>query len=144
MNAIVSSQANATYQDMVSYLKSLDGPVYAPFIGQLQDSYKFYPALHEIALEDMIREPKVDERNHPVTRRLLEPVLKPKGEAYILTYWPLKDDELLAFLTEKYVLQADLKERFAPLRPVKTGRFVVNWPRYLYKFLPRNSLPAQK
>jgi len=132
-DVIVSPRAQEAYADFVSLLRGLDGPVYAPWLGQLQADYAFYPAAHWVALEDMIRGPGRDTRNHPDTRRLLDPVLHPNGPAYILTNYPLDYYPFLAFLTDDYTLGSDFGDRFAPLR-VLPKRFDHGFPHYLYRF----------
>lgn len=138
LSVIASNQAGAAYQDLVAYLDSLDGPVYAPWIGQLQDGYVLYPAAHWVAIADLIRGPGSDVRAHSSTRRLLAPVLHPTGEAYILMNYPLENDVVLGFLAEVYELDTDLGERFAPLTTLPK-RYNLGWPRYLYRYSPRNS-----
>lgn len=133
ISVIVKPQTTAVYQDMLSYLKSLNGTVYAPWIGQLQDSYNFYPALHWVPMDDIIRGPGVDERNHPIARKLLEPVVNPKHNAYILHNFPLENDTLLVFLKDKYVLDTDMGERFKQLATLPK-RYHIPWPRYLYRY----------
>jgi hypothetical protein len=132
---IVPPQASAAYQDLVEELKSLDGPVYAPWIGQLQDDYQFYPAVHWVPMTDLVRGPKVDWGSHPNTRRLLEPVANPKGKAFILAHDPLEDDYALAFLKENYVLVIDFEDRFRSLTTLPR-RYYIGWPRYLYAYQP--------
>lgn len=134
-SVLVSSNAAETYRDLVQYLNSLDGTVYAPWIGPLQNGYKFSPAVHWVPMEDIIRSPVVDTYNHPVTRGLLETVLHPSGPAYILMNYPLEDDPLLGFLAEEYKLKEDLGERFASLSTLPK-RFNLQYPRYLYEYVP--------
>ncbi|NWG74993.1 MAG: hypothetical protein HXY24_10365, partial [Rubrivivax sp.] len=134
-SVIVSSNAQEAYRDMISYLNSLDGPVYAPWIGQLQDGYVFYPAVHWVPLEDLIRGKGVNEYNHPTTRKLLEPVINPEGKAYILMNYPLENDPLLGFLSNNYKLEVDLGNRFSDLRTLPK-RFNLDYPRYLYIYTP--------
>ena len=134
MSVIIPSQATVAYQEMVNYLKSLNGTVYSPWVGQLQDGYKFYPAVHWVPMEDIIRGPGLDERNHPTTRKLLEPVLHPKAKAYILHNSPLESDILLAFLADRYVLDTDTGERFKQLADLPK-RYDIAWPRYLYRYI---------
>jgi len=134
-SVIVSPKAPEAYQDLVSYLNSLDGPVYAPWVGQLESGYAFSPSVHWVPMEDLIRGPGVDTFNHPNTRMLLGPVLHPGGTAYILMNYPLEDDPLLSFLLSDYKLEADLGERFAPLTTLPK-RFNLEYPRYLYKYQP--------
>jgi hypothetical protein len=134
-SVIVSRQAAAAYQDLVSYLRLVDGPVYAPWIGQLQDGYEFYPAVHWVPMTDILRGPEVAKQGNATIRALLEPVLHPVGKAYILTSFPLEGDPALAFLTDRYVLDRDFGERFAPLTTLPK-RFNFGGPRYLYKYVP--------
>ena len=110
----------------------LDGPVYAPWLGQLQKGYSFYPAAHWVALEDMIRGPGRATENHPGTRALLEPSIDPGGPAYILANRPLETYPFLAFLEDYYVLESDYGDRFKALR-VLPKRWDHGWPRYLYR-----------
>lgn len=136
-SVLVSPEAPVAYRDLIQYLNSLDGPVYAPWIGPLQSGYEFYPAVHWVPMEDIIRAPGVDTYNHPVTRGLLEAVIHPNGPAYILMNYPLENDPLLGFLTEQYKLKEDLGDRFAPLSTLPK-RFLLEYPRYLYEYAPQN------
>jgi 4-amino-4-deoxy-L-arabinose transferase-like glycosyltransferase len=135
---IVSPQASTAYQDLLSVLKSFNGSVYAPWIGQLQEGYKFYPAAHGVPMEDLIRGPGIDVRNNPKIRKLMEPVLNPKGKAYLLLNYPLAEDNLLEFLAEKYVFEQDFGNRFASLTTLPK-RFTLRWPRYLYRYAPKEA-----
>ena len=132
-SVIVSRNAPEAYRDMISFLNSLDGQIYAPWLGQLQDGYSFYPAVHWVPLEDLIRGQGINEYNHPNTRKLLEPVIFPDESAYILMNYPLDNDPLLNFLLEEYELEADLGVRFAPLATLPK-RYNLEYPRYLYKY----------
>ena len=134
----VSPIAAETYQDLVDYLKSLDGSVYAPWIGQLQDGYEFYPAVHWVPMEDMIRGPGKATDDHQLTRSLLAPVIYPTRKAYILMNYPLENDTMLRFLLNYYVLDKDLGERFAPLSTMPR-KYNLLWPRYLYRYAPSGS-----
>jgi hypothetical protein len=137
---IVPSQAGASYVDLIAMLRSLDGTVYAPQLGQLEQDFTFSPAANQIALEDMIRGPGIDERNNLNTRILLDPVIHPNGPAYILSNGPL-NSALLEFLNEYYVLDKDLSDRFKPLKGLPK-RFGDNgWPRYLYRYAPGQPAP---
>jgi hypothetical protein len=138
VDVTVSPKAPESYQDLVGYLKSLDGPVYAPWIGQLQDGYEFYPAVHWVPMEDMIRGPGKSTDDHPLTRGLLAPVANPSKKAYILMNYPLENDNMLRFLLNYYVLDKDLGERFAPLSTMPR-KYNLLWPRYLYRFAPSGS-----
>lgn len=136
-SVVVSSNAHATYRDMIIFLNSLDGPVYAPWLGQLQNGYSFYPAVHWVPMEDLIRGKGEDEYNHPITRKLLEPVIYPKRKAYILMNYPLENDPLLSFLLNEYKLELDLGNRFADLTTLPK-RYDLAYPRYIYSYNPAN------
>jgi hypothetical protein len=138
-NVIASPRARESYADLVGMLRGLDGHVYAPSLGQLQNSYSFYPAAHWVALEDMIRGPGIDTANHPNTRRLLDPAIHPDGPAYILANYPLSVYWWIAFLEEYYVLDTDYGDRFEPLR-VLPARWDHGWPRYLYRYAPTEAI----
>jgi hypothetical protein len=135
LDVIASPRAQESYKDMIVMLKQLDGSVYAPSLGQLQSDYAFYPVAHWATLEDLIRGPGVDTRDHPNTRRLLEPVIQPGKPAYILANYPLDAYPWIAFLEDYYTLEIDFKERFEPLR-ILPGRWDSGWPRYLYRYAP--------
>ncbi len=139
---VVSPQANSRYQEFVAYLESLDGPVYAPWLGQLPDQYQFYPAAHWVPMTDLVRQAGLEEldsiQNEANCRTLLEPVLSPKQQAYVLTNYPLEHDVALAFLTEKYVLDTDLGDRFSLLGTLPR-RYYLGWPRYLYRYDPEKT-----
>jgi hypothetical protein len=137
---IVSPRAGASYAEFINVLKKLDGAVYAPSLGQLQKDYAFYPAVHWAALEDMIRKPGFDTRNHPNTRRLLDPVIHPKGPAYIFANYPLDEYSWIAFLGDYYVLEKDFQAQFKPLR-VLPKRWDHGWPRYLYRYARSEAVP---
>ncbi|MCB9455076.1 MAG: hypothetical protein H6671_03705 [Anaerolineaceae bacterium] len=140
-NVLVSPQAHEAYIDFITMLDDLDGQVYAPTLGQLQGDYQFYPAAHWVALEDMIRGPGRETRDHPNTRQFLEPLIYPEGRpAYILTNNPLESEGnfILGFLLEDYVLDIDFGNRFEPLR-VLPKRFDHLWPRYLYRYDPEQA-----
>jgi hypothetical protein len=134
----VSGRADRSYADLIQMLRALGGPVYAPSLGQLEKGPNLYPAAHWVALEDMIRGPGRDTRNHLLTRRLLEPVINPSGPAFILANYPLDAEgfpPLLRFLLDDYVLETDLGNRFEPLRCLPK-RYDHGWPRYLYRYAP--------
>jgi hypothetical protein len=132
---LVSPDAPESYQSFVGYLNSLDGPVYAPWLGQLEAGYRFTPSVHWVPMEDLIRGTGVDENNHPNTRDLLSSVLHPNEKAYILMNYPLENDPLLSFLLSEYKLKEDLGERFAALSTLPK-RFNLEHPRYLYEYSP--------
>jgi 4-amino-4-deoxy-L-arabinose transferase-like glycosyltransferase len=128
---MTSPQARTRYGEFIGFLQSLNGSVYAPSLGQLQSGFVLYPAAHWVALEDMIRRPGFDTRNHPITRELLEPALSPNGPAFVLANRPLKSHPWIEFLEEYYELDSDLGDRFKALR-VLPKRWDHGWPRYLY------------
>lgn len=134
-SVIVSSHADEAYQDFVGYLNSLDGPVYAPWVGQLQEGYTFEPAVHWVPMEDLIRGPGAEDEDVRIVQGLLDPVIRPEGTAYILTNYPLENDPLLFFLTDDYRLVTDLGDRFAALSTLPK-RYNLEYPRYLYQYTP--------
>lgn len=136
-SVLVSPKAPESYRDLVQYLNSLDGTVYAPWIGPLESGYEFFPAVHWVPMEDIIRGPGVDTYNHPLTRGLLDALIHPSGPAYILTNYPLENDPLIGFLADEYKLKEDLGDRFAPLSTIPK-RFNLEYPRYLYEYAPQN------
>ena len=137
---IVSSHAKESYVEFINVLKKLDGPVYAPSLGQLQKDFVFYPAAHWAALEDMIRKPGFDTKNNPNTRRFLEAVIQPIGPAYIFANYPLDKYPLLAFLGGYYVLEKDFQDEFIALR-VLPKRWDHGWPRYLFRYVRPGTKP---
>ncbi len=137
---VVSSRAGEKFNEMIAMLRSLDGPVYAPSLGQLDRDYMFFPAAHWVALEDMIRGPGRDTYNHPNTRHILDPAINPNGPAYILANYPLDTYSWIAFLGDYYVLEKDFEDRFEPLR-VLPKRWDHGWPRYLYRYAPNEINP---
>jgi hypothetical protein len=136
---LVSPQAADAYSDFQAYLDSLDGPVYAPWIGPLQDGYGFTPAIHWVPMTDLVRAPGKDLTNDPTIRALLDPVVHPAGRAYLLMNFPLEQDSALSFLSGEYVLSADLGSRFAALAALPK-RYSLAWPRFLY--VSRDGLPG--
>ena len=134
-SVIISPLADHNYAELISTLKGLNGNVYAPIIGQLQNEYQFYPSAHWVALEDMIRGPGRKLQNHPNTRRILNQIIKPDNQTFILHNFPLEIDQVLGFLSEDYKLEADFGDHFKPLS-ILPGRYsqYTAWPRYLYRY----------
>ena len=132
---LVPAEAPAAYADLRNTIAALDGTVYAPGIGELQEGDLLDPTVHWIPLIDLIRYPGADLCNQPLTRELLEPVLHPTGPAYILLEHPLEEDAMLAFLTGAYRLEADFGNRFIALRD-SPKLLEMGWPTYLYKYEP--------
>jgi len=138
-SAIVPKEAEIEYQDLITFLSELDGTVYAPWIGDtLQSGYWFSPPIHWVPIYDLIRAPGVSVYDHPMSRQLLNSLISPSGTAYILTNYPLEDDIVIGFLSEYYVLEDDLGERFSALSTMPR-RYNLKWPRYLYKFHASNA-----
>lgn len=129
---LVSTRAEAAYEELIGRLERLDGPVYAPWQGQLDERFAFHPAVHWAALEDMVRGPRKNPEEAALLARLLAPCLEPAGPAYLLANERLEGFPFLAFLLERYALAEDFGDRFEPLR-VLPKRFDHHWPRYLYK-----------
>ena len=126
-----SSEAHAAYSDLVEYLRGLGGPVYGPWQGQLPSGFTLRPAAHWVALEDLVRGPGRDVADSPTVRTLASPAVEPIGPAFVIANQPLESLDVLAFLTDDYVLACDLGDRFAALR-VLPKRYMHGWPRYLY------------
>jgi hypothetical protein len=129
---VVSSQADAKYEELLDELKKLPGQVYAPSLGQLQRGYEFFPTANWVALEDMIRGPGKNPQNHANTRLLLAPLLGHENRHYILANVPLSSQPFLAFLQDYYIMEKDYADRFKPLR-VLPKRSDHGWPQYLYR-----------
>ena len=136
------SRADQTYREFVHLLDSLEGTVYAPTLGQLPAGFEFYPAAHWVALEDMVRGPQKDTRNHPEIQELLAPLLNSEEPVYILENYPLIRFPFFEYLNDHFVLEEDYGDRFRAL-DVLPGRYSHGWPRYLYR-LDANSLDNEK
>jgi hypothetical protein len=131
-SVIPSPSAAGAYADLVGYLPRLGGPVYGPWQGQLPGGFVLEPAAHWVALEDLVRGPGRDAAHSPLVRHLAAPVLRHAGPSFILANQPLETRDVLAFLTDDYVLACDLGDRFSALR-VLPKRYDHGWPRYLYR-----------
>ncbi len=130
---LASSEAPQALADLKSTVNGLPGFVYAPWVGQL-DGLTLYPAVHWVALEDMIRGPIRNPRNDSIVASLLAPCLQPVGPMHVLTNLPLSDSPPpLGRLSNRYILVTDFGDRFKALR-VMPGRIDCLWPRYLYRF----------
>ena len=131
-SVITSRRAGEQYADLIRMLRALPGSVYAPWIGQLPGDYRFVPAAHWAALDDMTR---AGGGGLQATRVALAPAIHPPGRAYVLTNRPLGGYPGLDLLSPYYVLDADLGDRFAALRGLPR-RWDHGWPRYLYRYAP--------
>lgn len=131
---IMPADADKAYRDLLAVLGDLDGPVYAPWQSHLSD-FELYPTPGWVALEDLIRAPGVDTRDHPTTRILLEPAINLEGPAYILTNFPLGGWPWLAFLEDYYALAIDFGTRFIALQ-TPPHKWDTGYPRYLYRYDP--------
>jgi hypothetical protein len=132
---ILSRHAGAAYADLVDTVRGLNGPVYAPGIGQSAGAPLFSPAGHWVALEDMLRGPgHADPADSARALALLAPLLDPPGRAYILTNTPrVMQSPPLASLDDRYVLVQDFGDRFAALAGLPK-RYDHKFPRYLYAY----------
>jgi hypothetical protein len=139
-NVVVSSRAASDYARFVQRIAALGGTVYAPGIGQLESDFRFVPAGHWVALEDMVRGPGRSTDDQPLVRASIAPALDPPGQAFLVASRPLAELPALGFLTRYYVLDADWGDEFASLRVIP-GRWDFGWPRYLYRY--RGAAPAQ-
>lgn len=138
LSVLIPPSTATSYQELVDALVELDGSVYAPGIGQLQEQDLFYPTAHWVSLIDLIRSPNADLCDQPLIHELLEPVIHPSGPAYILMEHPLDEDAMLSFLTSYYVLDTDFGNRFIALRD-SPKLLEVGWPTYLYRYEPEQS-----
>jgi hypothetical protein len=133
-SVIISPKAFDEYRDLITLLKSIDGTVYAPEIGQLSSDYTLYPEIHSVAIVDLYR-PELERHEFPQgAYKILEPVISPKGAAYILIEYPLQDHILLRHLANYYTLDTDLGERFGSLRNLPARYSVWGGPKYLYRY----------
>ena len=135
MTILVPRNAELSYRELVATVEQLDGPVYAPGLGQAQDRELFYPTVHWVTIIDLIRYPGADLCDQPLVHELLDPVVHPTGPAYILMEHPLEEDAMLSFLTNLYVLDTDFGDRYIALRD-SPKLLEVGWPTYLYRYEP--------
>jgi len=144
---VPEAQAQLAYQDLAAYIQRLDGPVYAPWVGQMPTGLKLRAAAHWVPLEDMERGPGASPMDAQFVQEILKPTVNPaRLKAYILHNTRLETDPLLRYLTDSYVLEQDLGDRFRALDCIPR-RYTGFWPRYLYRYDPRAVLrlsPAQR
>jgi hypothetical protein len=134
------SQADRAYLDLVGYIDSFDGPVYTPWIGkvpgEIAAASKRQPAAsHWVPLDDMMRGPGSSASDLDHIKRILSPDLN-QPRTYILDNARLETDPVLSFLSNSYVLEQDLGDRFRALDCLPR-RFSGLWPRYLYRYDPQ-------
>lgn len=134
-SVLIPADAGSAYAELIATVEALGGTVYAPSVGQFQEGERLYPTVHWVPLIDLIRYPGADLCNQPLTRVLLDPVLHPKGPAYLLMEHPLEEDAMLFFLTKAYVLETDFGNRFIALRD-SPKLLEMGWPTYLYRYAP--------
>jgi hypothetical protein len=138
LSLLMPTSSKQTYVEFVQYLRSIDGPVYAPTLGQLPGSdFTFSPGAHWVALEDLVRGPGRDVRNRPEIRGLLNPLFTTESPVYLLEHRPLSSRPWFEFLDEYFVLEEDLGDRFRDLSFLP-ARFDHGWPRYLYRRKPQH------
>lgn len=127
------SSSAASYADLQSTIRALDGKVYAPGIGQLEDGPELYPAAHWVALDDIMRGPRRSAADSALARSLLDPIRHPAHTAYVLTNHPLATfAPPVSDLADGYTLVQDYGERFSALAALPR-RFDHGYPRYLYR-----------
>ncbi|MBZ0298993.1 MAG: hypothetical protein K8J31_04595, partial [Anaerolineae bacterium] len=137
--AFRSSESQQAYADLVEMLNSLDGPVYAPDLGQLQSGYTLYPAAEGVAMEDLIRGLDIDQRYNPLMMKILQPAMQPPDQkGYLLLNNRLGRGWFLDFLLDYYVLDTDFQDRFISLWTLPSS-FSVGYPRYLYRYDPEQA-----
>jgi hypothetical protein len=130
---IIPPQAESQYQELIRFLPTLNGNVYAPFIGPLQDGYEFSPIANWITMIDLVRGPGVFPKNIERVNKLLAPVKNPIGDAYILSDRRLEEDPILSSLTPDYTLETDFETQYYALQGLPM-RFMMPPPRFLYKY----------
>jgi len=133
---VPSRGAGAAYRDLRGALERLDGPVYAPWLGDLPfgagSRVRATARAHWVALEDRIRGGGGIDPRHPFVTGILRPVAQAPAPAYLLTIGPLEQDRILSWLAGSYELQESFGTRFDDLRELPT-RFGRRTPRYLYR-----------
>ena len=143
MKLLVSEPAaQLAYQDLVQYIHHLDGPVYAPWVGQLPSGSQLATAAHWVPLEDMMRGPGASSSDLDRVKEVLKPAVDPENQKtplYILHNSRLETDPLLQYLAPSYVLEQDLGDRFRSLDCLPR-RYSGFWPRYLYRYKPHHAL----
>ena len=87
----------------------------------------------------MERGPGATKAHVALVRQILRPAVNPTGKAWILHNVPLKQDPLLRYLADSYVLEQDLGNRFRALDCVPR-RYTGLWPRFLYRYDPQAAL----
>lgn len=141
-SVIVSPHATAAYADLTHVLDGLDGPVYAPDLGELPGRPRFHPGAHWVALDDIGRGPGHTAADREFAISLMAPAAHPVGTAYLLTNIPLAGEEApVSLLDQAYMLQTDFGERFAALAGLPK-RYDHKFPRYLYRFAGASDTPA--
>jgi hypothetical protein len=140
---IVSPHAATTYADLVGMVHGLDGPVYAPGIGQSAGAPLFSPGAHWVALEDMLRGPgHANAVDSARAQAVLSPLAEASGPTYILTNTPhIMEVPPIASLRDRYVLVRDFGNRFAALSGLPK-RYDHGFPRYLYASHAPGDMPG--
>ncbi len=131
---LIPAQSDAQYQELVSTLKSLDGVVYSPYTGPLQDSFEFSPIANWILMYDLVRGPGAPEENLLEVKGLLEEVQHPNELTYILADRPIENDPVIGYLAEEYVLDTEFGIKFFDLKGLPM-RYQVLFPKFLYRHI---------
>ena len=124
--------AAPAYADLVRTLEALDGPVYAPWLGNLPVAVPTMARAHWVALEDRVRGSGTPRPAEPFVVNLLAPVATAPEPAYLLTSSPLEKDYLLGWLSGSYGLDRDYENSGSGLRELP-HRFGARYPRYRYR-----------
>ena len=135
---ICSPRAKVSYGDLLSYVGSIEGQVYAPWIGELPGDYHFIPGAHWVALDDMVGAGHLNYL--PAVCKILDPAIHPRGPAYLLSNRNFDEisQHFLNCLRSYYVLETDLGTRFEPLQSLPR-RWSHRYPRYLYRYAPEEA-----
>lgn len=136
---LVSGQgAEAAYLDLNQFLGELKAPVYTPVLGPLPGGPNEPIAAHWVPLEDIMRGPGAKPGDAERVKAMLTPVAV-ASHGYLLHNRPLETDNVLQFLTQYYVLDRDLGDRFKSLDCIPR-RYTGGYPRYLYRYDPDTAL----
>ncbi len=126
------ASAHAAYDDMITMLNELDGPVCGSSLGQLPGEWRLEPPLHWVALMDLVR--KSGHRWLPAELERYLARLKPSsGTAYLFMNAELVPSDTFGAVADDYVLAEDFGESFASLASLPR-RYSTGFPRYLYRY----------
>ncbi len=133
---LTGRNAAAEYADLIGYIRSLPGTVYAPSQGYLGPDVSLTPGAHWVPLQDMLRGPRATAADTAAAHALLQPALHPAAPAWVLYGGALSRAQApLRDLAAEYSLDQDFGARFAALTPLD-HRWSISAPRFLYRYQP--------